>query len=165
MTISERFDIDESDNFDFDRDKTITRGATFRYYPLNFGIPYDRPSSIGGTKYDPSKIEVFETGAQRSSGKGKGRFDLIPTGPERRVALKYEEGAIGYGENNWKKGMKFSRLFDSAKRHINQFVDGDRSEDHLAAAVWNLFAVMYFEEKKPEMNDLYEQPIDVPTGE
>ncbi len=165
MTISDRFDIDVSDNFDFGRDKTIIGGSTtqFQFEPKNFGILVpDTPgsSSIGGTKFDPSKIEVFDTGAQRSSGKGKGRFDLIPTGPERRVALKYEEGAIGYGENNWKKGMKFSRLFDSTKRHINQFMEGDRSEDHLAAAVWNLFAVMYFEEKMPEMNDLYEQPYE-----
>ena len=30
---------------------------------------------------------------------------------------------------------------------------GMRDEDHLAAAVWNIFAIMHFEEVKPEMID------------
>lgn len=101
---------------------------------------------------------VFETGAQRSSGEGKGRYDLIPTRPVRRLAKHYEKGANAYGARNWEKGMPFSRLIDSAKRHIDQYLEGDRSEDHLAAVAWNVFALMHFEEVKPELNDVPNEP-------
>lgn len=106
------------------------------------------------TKYDSTKIEQYDSGAQRSSNVGKGRYDLHPVEAKRRVAIKYQQGAELYGENNWTKGIKFSRLVDSAMRHLDQYISGDRSEDHLAAVVWNVNAIMHFEKYKPEMNDL-----------
>jgi hypothetical protein len=106
------------------------------------------------TKHDPNKVVDFTTGASRSSNEDKGRYDLIPVGPVRRIAIKYQQGAKNHGDRNWEKGMPFSRLFDSAKRHLDQYLSGDRTEDHLAAAAWNIFAVMHFEEHMPEMNDL-----------
>lgn len=113
------------------------------------------------TKFDPTAIAEFDTGAHRSSGSGKGRYDLIPIKPNRRVAIKYEQGAEVYGPRNWEKGMPFSRLVDSAKRHIDQFIEGDPSEDHLAAAVWNLFAIMHFQEYRPDLNDLPVYPVQI----
>lgn len=89
--------------------------------------------------------EVMETGAQRDSREGKGRYDLIPPIPLKRLALVYERGANKYGENNWKKGMKVSRVLDSALRHIFQYMEGDCVEDHLAQAAWNIFAAMEFD--------------------
>ena len=103
---------------------------------------------IAETKIDPNNIEKMETGAQRSGQLGRGPFNLIPTEATRRVAIKYEHGANGYGENNWKNGFKFSRLMNSAMHHLNQYLDGDRSEDHLAASVWNINAMMHFEKYK-----------------
>lgn len=107
-----------------------------------------------GIEYDPNRVEEFSTGAHRSDRTGKGRFDLIPPSPLLRLAIHYEAGGNAYGDWNWEKGMVFSRLLDSALRHINQYRAGKRNEDHLAAAVWNLFAVMHFEELKPYLNDL-----------
>jgi hypothetical protein len=118
------------------------------------GKKVDGSSITYKTDYDPKKVEEFETGAHRSSSTDKGRYDLIPGEATRRLAIKYEQGANAYGERNWEKGMKFSRLISSAKRHIDQYVEGKRNEDHLAAAAWNLFAAMHFELWKPELNDL-----------
>lgn len=101
--------------------------------------------------------ETYNTGAKRSNRAGKGRYDLIPSRPLERVAKVYEAGANEHGDWNWAKGIKMSRTLDSAERHIRQYLDGDRSEDHLAQAVWNLCATMYFEESMPEMNDLRNQ--------
>lgn len=84
------------------------------------------------------EMQEFETGAHRDSQAGKGRFDLIPPEALRAVAIRFEQGAIVYGERNWEKGMPVGRFLDSAMRHICDYESGDRSEDHLAAAAWNI---------------------------
>lgn len=64
-----------------------------------------------------------------------------------RLAKWYELGAEKYKiPRNWEKGMSYSRLIDSAKRHINRFVMGHRGEDHLIAALWNLLAYLHYDE-------------------
>lgn len=50
-----------------------------------------------------------------------------------------------YGERNWEKGQPLSVFLDSALRHINCFRTGQRDEDHLTAAVWNLMAYIHTE--------------------
>lgn len=100
----------------------------------------------------------YGTGAVRDVETGKGRFDLIPYDPLRRLAIHYENGANKYQERNWEKGIPVSRCFSSAIRHLFRWLAGSRSEDHLAAAAWNIFAIMHFEQHMPEM-------LDVPGGE
>lgn len=101
-----------------------------------------------GEKYvtkDSGNRESFTSGAVCDTREGKGRFDLIPAGPLSRLAGVYERGAAKYSDNNWKKGIPMSRRLDSAFRHLNQYKGGDRSEDHLAQAAWNCFALMWYE--------------------
>jgi len=84
-------------------------------------------------------------GGERESAAGRGRFDLVPPYPILRLAQHYELGAMKYQDRNWQKGLKLSRLLDSAERHLNTFKDGDRSEDHLAAVLWNIAGYMHTE--------------------
>jgi hypothetical protein len=93
------------------------------------------------------KLEVLENGAVRSTNEGKGRFDLIPVWPLFRLAKHYENGAKKYKDRNWEAGMHMSRLLCSAIRHLFKYLGGDRAEDHLAAAAWNIFAIMDHEER------------------
>lgn len=59
------------------------------------------------------------------------------------------------GDRNWEKGMKFSRYVNSALRHMWKFVMGMNDEDHLAAAAWNIFAIMHHQELGQfEFNDM-----------
>lgn len=95
---------------------------------------------------DSGVREDFNTGSVRDTRKGKGRFDLIPPCVLKRDARHYENGAVKYGDRNWEKGQPVSRYLDSAMRHINDYRDGDSSEDHLAAARWNIACVMFNEE-------------------
>ena len=95
----------------------------------------------------------FETGAQRDSGEGKLRMSLVPHKALNDVMMRYLQGAEAYGENNWKKGMKHSVLYDSAMRHLMQDFQGDDSEDHLGAALWNIMGMIYNRENKPSMDD------------
>lgn len=90
--------------------------------------------------------EHLPTGAIRSDATGKGRYDLLPPRALRRVAVVYEKGASQKGDRNWERGIPRSRLFSSALRHTFQALEGETDEDHLAHAVWNLLALMHFEE-------------------
>lgn len=104
---------------------------------------------------DSGKREEFQTGAQRDTRDGKGRFDLISPFMLRRLAVVMERGAIKYDARNWEKGMPFSRFTDSALRHINQFVMGKEDEDHLAQAVFNLMALIHFQETgRQDLDDM-----------
>lgn len=89
----------------------------------------------------------YETGATRDNSAGKGRYDLFPPSAIKRVAVVYENGGKIHGDRNWEKGIPESRLFDSALRHTYQALSGMEDEDHLAHAVWNLLALMHFQDK------------------
>jgi len=109
---------------------------------------------------DSGERREFSTGSVRDVRKGKGRFDLIPPCSLRRLAKHYENGAHKYGDRNWEKGQPLSSYVDSMLRHGQDYLSGDRSEDHLAAIAWNAFAIMFTEElirleKLPsEFNDM-----------
>lgn len=98
--------------------------------------------------------EEFDTGSRRDTREGKGRYDLITPVGLRRLAELYERGAVKYGDRNWEKGQPISRFLDSMIRHTFNYLEGENSEDHLAAVVWNAMSIMHMEEKMPEMNDL-----------
>jgi hypothetical protein len=92
-------------------------------------------------------LQTFDTGAKRDTTKGKGRYDLISPIMLRRLADLYEAGGVQKGDRNWEKGFPMSRGMDSAQRHINQYREGLRDEDHLIQAIWNLACVVHFEEQ------------------
>jgi hypothetical protein len=109
---------------------------------------------------DSGERQTWNTGSVRDIAVGKGRFDLIPTEPLRRLAKLYERGAVKYGERNWEKGQPLMRYIDSAMRHLNCLIAGEPLEDHAVAVVWNMFGFMYTQTKvaagllPKELNDL-----------
>lgn len=102
-------------------------------------------------KYDSvnnsGKFETYISGAIRDVGEGKGFYDCIPYHGINRVAIHYENGAKKYGIDNWVKGMPQRRFLNSAIRHLFRYLAGDRSEDHLSAAIWNCLAMIDQEER------------------
>ena len=99
------------------------------------------------------KARQFDTGAQRDSAEGKPRMSLVPHKALQDVMMRYLDGAEAYGENNWKKGMKNSVLYDSTMRHLMAYWTGDDSEDHLGAALWNIMGLIDNDDKRPDMDD------------
>jgi len=99
------------------------------------------------------KPRQFDTGAQRDNADGKLRMSLVPHKALNDVMKRYLQGAETYNENNWKKGMKHSVLYDSAMRHLMEDFTGDESEDHLGAALWNIMGMIWNRENKPELYD------------
>lgn len=95
---------------------------------------------------DSGVLEEFATRSKRDVREGKGRFDLISPIALERLAQWYEAGAKKYDDRNWEKGQPLSRCLDSARRHLNKHLMGHRDEDHLAAAAWNIFAMIHTED-------------------
>jgi hypothetical protein len=49
---------------------------------------------------------------------GKTRHDLVPPFAQEQYGLVLTDGAIKYAERNWEKGMPWSKVIASLKRHI-----------------------------------------------
>ena len=92
---------------------------------------------------DSGTREVFPTGAIREPNLGRGRYDLISPIALKALAIHYERGAEKYSERNWEAGLPLSRHLNSALRHLQNYLAGDREEDHLSACVWNCFCITH----------------------
>ena len=110
-----------------------------------------------------TQVEAFATGAIRGTDVAGGestsfplRFDLLfsNTDAMRRLAMTYGEGAEKYGDDNWREGIPEKSCINHCLAHLQQHLEGDRSEDHLAHAVWNLLTLIWDQENKPELLDL-----------
>lgn len=86
-------------------------------------------------------------------------FDILDVFNEQRwgnnktmlldVSKHFEEGAIKYGENNWRKGIPESSYIDSAVRHYLKWLRGDDDERHDRAFVWNIMCLIWTHEHAP----------------
>lgn len=100
-------------------------------------------------------IKQYENGGVREQTPGKGIYNSMSMVGLKRLAQRYEYGEVKYGNSdNYKKGIPVSRCFDSTMRHMVAYLSGDNSEDHLAAAAWNIFCMMEMEVNNPEWNDI-----------
>lgn len=105
-------------------------------------MPDDPISIPRGTR----KTE-FDTGAVRDTAQGKGLPSSIPPSAIRSLAERYEAGAKLYDRENWLKGIPLSRLYDAILRHSMAAHEGDTSEDHLGAILWNTAAWIEIEKR------------------
>ena len=111
---------------------------------------------------DSGERTEFSTGAVRDMKDGKGRFDLLPWYGIMEVSKHCEEGAKKYGEHNVDRGIPLHSLMDSASRHLAKFIAGERDEDHLRAAAWNILWALNQRTTHPELNDMYWAKKDIP---
>lgn len=93
------------------------------------------PEPTGGTKHDTDKV----------------RLDLLPPVALTKVAEVLTFGSKKYGDHNWRKGFKFSRLTGACLRHVFAFMWGETYDKetglhHLAhAACCLLFLIEHLE--------------------
>lgn len=102
------------------------------------------------TTKDSGHRAEFASGMVRDTQDGKARFDLllaagVPYEAQflTRCAELMARGADKYADRNWEQANsaeELGRMMASALRHVMQWAAGDRSEDHAAAAVFNLMA-------------------------
>lgn len=108
-----------------------------------------------GLKDSGERINYQNSTAIREPNNSKGRFDLLDFELLFRTAIHLQKGAEKYSPHNWRGGIPISRCADSAMRHLSQYINGQKDEDHLAACVCNIMFIMNYEKYKPELQDLY----------
>lgn len=100
---------------------------------------------------DSGKREEFASGMRRDTEDGKVNYLLVRDGPMyARWAEHMTKGAAKYGDRNWQLAAtpgELERFRRSAARHFEQWLAGDRSEDHAAACYFNLNAAEYVRER------------------
>lgn len=100
-------------------------------------------------------VKCYKNGSFREDTLGKGIYHAMPAEALKRVAQRYEYGQRKYGKAEaYKDGLPTSSCMDSAFRHLVAYMSGDNSEDHLAACVWNCFAIMEMEMNHPKWQDI-----------
>jgi len=92
---------------------------------------------------DSGERETYISGMTREPNLSRGRYDLISPIALKALAIHMERGAEKYEDRNWEKGGKLSRHLNSAMRHLQQYLEGDRSEDHLSASIYNSMAITH----------------------
>lgn len=109
---------------------------------------------------DSGKREEFQTGAVRDTSEGKGCYELISPVAMKRLAVVLEKGKKKYQARNWERGMQMGRTMQSAIRHLNDYLEGKRDEDHLGQAMFNVMVLIHTEEMinrnllPKELNDM-----------
>lgn len=79
------------------------------------------------------------------------KYNLIPTWALERLAVLYAEGASKFGENNWKLANReedLSSFHESMMRHMIQYVNNEKNEDHFARIIWNLIGMEHVRRQK-----------------
>ena len=111
--------------------------------PALGGFLLGPPPKSGGVIKDSGTRRTFDTGSVRDAAGREGRYDLLPHLALFCLARHFEEGAIKYGDDNWRLGQPIKAAYlDSACRHLHRFLAGDRDEPHLTAAAWNILCAV-----------------------
>ena len=89
---------------------------------------------------------------------GKLRLDLVPTDGILALAQVLTSGAEKYGERGWEKGMAWSRVYNSAMRHLLAFwggedIDAESGLPHVQHALWNCAALAWYKEHCQDKDD------------
>lgn len=89
---------------------------------------------------------------------GKVRHDLLEPYAIDELAKVFTFGADKYAVHNWLKGMNWSKVLASLKRHINKFEKGEDFDEetglyHMAHAAWNALALVSYYKHFPQGDD------------
>lgn len=128
--------------------------APLRGVSIPVGKPAENSKGRCDMIKDSGERTEFQSGAVRDMHEGKGRLDLLPCSAILELAKHCEAGAAKYGERNVDRGIPQHSFIDSALRHLFKYLRGDRDENHLVAALWNIAWAVNQEVEKPEMQDL-----------
>jgi len=103
---------------------------------------------------DSGARESFDSGMVRDVEDDKLDYLLLRDGPMyERDAAHLTKGARKYGRSNWllaSSQAEYERFQRSAARHFEQWLRGDRDEDHAAACRFNINAAEHVRERLDE---------------
>lgn len=92
------------------------------------------------------KVVTFQSGASRTERRPE--YDYIPTVVWQALSARFAEGGRLHGRANYLKGLhdpEFHRqLFNHLIHHLLLWRDGDTSDQHLEASLWNIAVLCQF---------------------
>ena len=68
------------------------------------------------------------------------------------LSIHFEDGALKYDDDNWKKGIPVNVYVDSALRHYVKYKMGMDDEPHDRAFMWNVLCGTWTINNMPELN-------------
>jgi hypothetical protein len=101
---------------------------------------------------------VFDSGMKRDNDENKPYVHNLQGYTRLRFGYLTRMGARNYGDGNFLLGSPSEDALKSLDRHLAKFLDGDRSEDHLAAMIFNVQLVMLNEKREGMSADHYFKP-------
>ena len=150
----------------------LESNSTFEYSKSNCAVNHGEKSCPGYPALDCSihkefvtkdsgERQEFSTGMVRDTQTSKPRYDLIDRPMLKRWAEAMGRGAQKYGEENWRKAeteQELRRFESSALRHMYQWLEGEESEDHASAILFNVAGAEMVKQK------LQNKPLDIRQG-
>lgn len=113
------------------------------------------------------ELPATDGGAVHHDG-DKEPIHLIPPEALMALATVYKFGAGKYSDpRNWEKGMEWSRLYDSAMRHMLKFWNGEDDDPesglpHIWHAMWNVCALVWYRNHHGDLDDRPGKPNKKP---
>lgn len=106
-------------------------------------------------------------GSGERKNEGKIRFDLLEPFAIEQLAKVFTIGASKYSPNNWLKGMPWSNITASLKRHLSEYekgIDFDQETNllHAAHIAWNAMALLSYYKYFPQGDDRLEHTLIKP---
>lgn len=145
---------------------TTDRAESIINYSEKFAetIPNGSVNAITGFK-NPDKVLKLDKGLRFND--GKIRYDLIEPSAIKELAKVFTKGAEKYAPRNWEKGMEWSKVLASLKRHTAAFEQGEDYDNesglyHMAHAAWNALALVSYYKLYPQGDDRPHHYLNVP---
>lgn len=94
-------------------------------------------------------------GKKRDS--GKLRYDLLPPFALEEVVKVYTMGANKYGDQNYRLGLNWGRVYAAMQRHLEAWRKGEERDPegqlHLASVAWGALTLMEYGRMRQEYDD------------
>lgn len=126
---------------------TVVKNTEERLYCSDFTgfVSVETPSTDGKAKrYD----------------EGKARLDLVPSSTLYGLAKVLEYGSTKYDDHNWRRGMKWSKPYACAMRHLLKWYEGEECDQesghsHLFHVLANVTMLIEYGKTCPQLDDRY----------
>ena len=120
--------------------------------------PYGAPPKFIKSLEEEIKEVTVDGGGLRYD-EGKPRMELLPSVALEDIASVLTEGAKKYADNNWMRGMKWSKVLGCAQRHLSKLqrgLDFDIGETecfHAAQVAINMMFLLQYYRTCPNLDD------------
>lgn len=126
---------------------------------------YENEIRVGSLKRGFQSEGVKHEGLRYNE--GKLRYDLVDPWAHEQLVKVFTKGAEKYPARNWEKGMAWSSVIASLKRHLAAIEKGEDFDNetgllHSAHVMWNAHALTAFYKKYPQGDDRPHQYLNRP---